>query len=250
MTAKILTWDVESYPLEAFAWSLWDKNIPLAMMKAPGRISCFAAKWHSSRTVMFFAEWQEGGHEGMVRKAHSLLDEADISVTFNGKKYDVPRMNRELVRLGLTPPSPRREVDLYQVVARNMKFQSNRLGYVAAELGLEEQKGSNEGFNLWRKCMAGDAKAQAAMARYCKQDVRTTEALYDRLLPWIPSHPHLGLYTDDDNPVCGQCGKAGTLQRRGFAVTTLGKFQRWQCQSCSAWSRGKRSVKMLEERVI
>lgn len=250
MTAKVLVFDVESIPLEAWAWSLWDKNIPLAMMKAPGRICCFAAKWHGAKRTMWFSEWDDGGHEGMVRKAHNLFEEADILVGYNSKKYDTPRMKREFVRLGLQPPAPYREVDLYRVAASQFKFQSNRLGYVAQELDLPEQKGGHEGFGLWRKCMEGDARAIAAMRRYNIGDVKVTEALYDRLLPWIPSHPQLALYTDDDTPVCNRCGVADSLQRRGFAVTTLGKFQRWQCQSCSAWSRGKRSVKMLEERAI
>ena len=87
--------------------------------------------------------------------------------------------------------------------------------------------------------MAGKEKAWNLMRKYNKQDVVITEKLYDKLLPWIPNHPNKGLHDDIDD-ACPNC--AGTdLRREGFAYTSLGKYQQYQCRDCGKWLRsGKR----------
>ncbi|NIV35232.1 MAG: hypothetical protein GWN58_38990, partial [Anaerolineae bacterium] len=51
--------------------------------------------------------------EGMLEGAWELLDEADAVVHYNGKKFDIPTLNREFVKYGFTPPSPYKQIDLY-----------------------------------------------------------------------------------------------------------------------------------------
>ena len=88
------------------------------------------------------------------------------------------------------------------------------------------------------------------VARYCKQDVRTTTELYDRLLPWISNHPHMGLYGDTvEQHVCQNCGSAN-VQKRGFQPTRLGRYQRYQCMSagCGRWNQGKKLLDSVDLR--
>ena len=252
MTARILVYDVETFPNVGRFWGLWRQNIAPGQIITPGRVCGVGAKWHGSKNVMWFSEFHDaGGHEEMVRKTHNLFDQADIVVGYNQKKFDTPRMRTAFVQYGLQPPSPFKEVDLYQVVSRQLSLPSNKLGYVAEYFGLEQQKMKNEGDGLWRKCMEGDAKAWATMRSYCKRDVKVTEALYERVRPWIPSHPHLGLYVDTDDPMCGHCG-GRHLQRRGYAVTQLGNYPRFQCQTegCGKWSRGKKAERYIDVRGV
>lgn len=252
MTAKILIYDIERFPNNAWIWDRFDiKFVPMDMIKTRARTCAVGAKWVGAKTTMYTSEFhEEGGHEAMVRKAHSWFEEADIIVGFNNKSFDRRHLKTAFEQYGLRLHSPVKEVDLYQVVKRNLKLPSNRLTDVAKELGLTQLKMEHEGFLLWVKCMEGDEKAWSRFRRYCKQDVAVTEELYHRILHLIPGHPHLGLYTDDDNPVCGQCGSERPLQRRGFERTNLGKFQRYQCTACSKFSRGKRALMYVEERPV
>jgi hypothetical protein len=48
------------------------------------------------------------------------------------------------------------------------------------------KKREHEGFALWLKCEAGDAKAWKAMRQYNIQDVRLTEKLFEEYRPWLP----------------------------------------------------------------
>ena len=91
---------------------------------------------------------------------------------------------------------------------------------------------------LWKNVMAGQAAAIKSMASYCKNDVNLTAKLYDRLLPWIPNHANFGLYVNADNPVCPKCGSTH-LQRRGYSMTRVMRYARYQCQDCGSWSRGR-----------
>jgi hypothetical protein len=95
--------------------------------------------------------------------------------------------------------------------------------------------------------MAGDPKAWALFKRYNVQDVRLTEDLYYRLQPWIVAHPHRGLVDGVDGDSCGKCG--GTdLARRGFLLTNVGRYQRYQCSGCGAWSRGGQRLGSVDVR--
>ena len=61
-----------------------------------------------------------------------------------------------------------------------------------------------------------------------------------RARPWIDNHPTLTLYVAEDESGllrCPRCANA-TLQKRGFHMTKVSRFQRYQCQTCGTWSRG------------
>jgi hypothetical protein len=169
-----------------------------------------------------------------VRRAHELMDEADILVHYNGDSFDIKHLNREFVEAGLAPPSPSRSVDLYKEVKKRFRFPSNKLDYVAQKLGVGG-KVSHTGHKLWVDCLNQDPKAWALMRRYNIGDVRLTEKLYDRLRPWIHGHPHLGLFTGEERS-CDKCGSTN-LKQEGRTTTAVTAYVRFQCEDCGGWSR-------------
>lgn len=207
---------------------------------------CFAAKWSDTKRVEFYSEHHDG-HDEMVGQAWRLWDEADAIVHFNGTNFDLPHLRREFLLSGLTPPSPVQEIDLLRVVRKHFRFTSNKLDHVSQQVGLSG-KVSHEGHGLWTKCLAGDELAWKRMRKYNIGDVKLTEELYHRLLPWIDGHPHEGLHSGDDG-VCGRCGSA-EIQPRGFSYTAVSKFQRYRCAGCGSWSRGKSAVSRIDERAV
>lgn len=235
---KTLLIDIETSPNLAYVWSLFNQDVALSQIHKTTEVICFAAKWQGERK-MYFASVHEDGKDAMVLLARDLLDEADVVMHYNGKRFDIPHLNREILLAGLTPPAPFQQIDLYSVVKRRFKFQSGKLAHVAKQLGLAG-KVKHEGFELWVKCMMGQKTAWKTMKRYNKQDVHLLEDVYERLQPWVPNHPSRTLYDGaGDCPVCGH----DRLQRRGYAYTKVSKYQRWQCQGCGAWLRsGKRSA--------
>lgn len=245
---KILTLDIETSPSMAYVWKLWKENIPLARLVDTGEVMCLSAKWYGVDEPMFYSKFHNGEQE-MVQAAHYLLSESDIIVTYNGKKFDVPHLNREFITHELTPPAPYSHIDLYHTVRSKFKFASNKLDHVAEQLGLGN-KFEHSGFDLWVKCMGGDPEAWEEMKTYNIQDVILTEQVYDKVKPWVTGVPHYSLFTDDtETPACSVCGSA-ELRKQGHAITTSSVYQRYRCADCGKYTRGNTALRRVNTRGV
>jgi len=246
MAPKLLTVDIENRPSLGYIWDLWNQNLSLPQMVEYAETICFAAKWHHSKQIEYYSTYHHGKEE-MVAQAHRLLSEADVVIGYNSKKFDLKHLNREFILAGMEPPAPYQQVDLYLAVRNQFKFASNKLDHVAQQLSLGG-KTQHTGFQLWVDCMAGSEKAWNLMRRYNKQDVVLTEKLYDKLLPWIPNHPNVGLY-DGIEDGCVACGSTN-LQSRGYAYTSMSSYQRLVCLDCGKWNRGNKRMEAGSTRGI
>lgn len=242
---RILTLDLETSPNIAHVWGLWQQNVSLNQLMESTQVISWAGKWYGDKKVEFWSEFHHG-KEAMLERAHAVLDEADAVVGFNHKSFDMKHLRREFAEQGWLPPSPWKDIDLLAVVKANFRFPSNKLQYVSTALGLKG-KVQHSGHDLWVRCMAGEETAWATMRRYNKQDVVLTEQLYEKLLPWIHNHPSVALDNGVDG--CNRCGSTN-LQRRGFDTTSLGKFQRYQCQDCGGWLRGGKREEFVDLRGV
>lgn len=229
---KILCLDIETSPNVVYTWGLFDQNIGLNQVISQTKVICFAAKWLGQRKIHFYSDHHHG-HEEMVQKAHDLLSEADVVMHYNGKRFDIPHLHREFLEAGMHPPEPFAQIDLLTVMRGNFKYVSNKLDNISKQLGLEG-KIAHEGFELWRKCLAGDEAAWRRMKRYNRQDVVLLEELYELVRPWVKSHPNMTLL--DGRGDCPTCGSS-KLYKRGVHRTQVSVFQRYQCQDCGAYSR-------------
>lgn len=232
MDSKILYLDIEWSPATVYTFDMWNANFSPEKIIDDGGLLCFCAHWEGSKEYLFYSEWDDG-REGMAKAALDLLSQADAVVTYNGDKYDLPKLRGAMILTGLTAPPPPTSIDVIKTI-KKLGFVMNRLAYVGPLLGVGSKK-KHEGFMLWRLVMEGDPKARMRMRRYCIQDVRLLVHLYKRVQPYIQDHPHLG----DNKGQCGACG-SNHVQLRGFRRTKYFKVQRLQCQECGAWSTGTR----------
>jgi len=233
---NILMIDIETAPIKAYAWGIWQQNIGINQIVEPGYTLCFAAQWLGEDNMMF-SSIHEDGRDEMVRKAHHLIDTADMVVHYNGTKFDIPILNQEFLQSKLGPASPHINIDLLRTVKQRFRLPSNKLDYVARVLGLEG-KVKNSGMSLWIDVMAGDEDAWEDMKTYNIQDVKLLEDVYYELLPWIKNHPNMALWdTEQQNDrQCPTCGSIH-LQKRGTYYTQTMTYQRYHCQGCGAWSK-------------
>lgn len=232
---RILTLDIETSPSVVYTWGRFKQNIGLNQVVEDGRILCFAAKWYSDPNVLYFGE-NTHTHEEMIAAAHELLSDADITIGYNHKSFDLKHFRREFMLAGMTPPSPTSDVDLLTVVKGTAKYESNKLDNIATRLGLGS-KVKHEGFDLWKSCLNGDKAAWKRMQTYCIGDVKLTEKLYDELRPWIRNHPHIGFYANADAVTCNRCGSKD-LKRNGTYTAQVIRYVRYECGHCGSWVRG------------
>ncbi|UOF79705.1 polB [Caudoviricetes sp.] len=239
---NILTLDIETAPLSAYTWGLWEQNIGLDMVKNDWRILSVAWKWLGHKTVHFeSAEIVRGevNDARLLQTLYGMLDHADIVVTQNGLDFDIKRINARLVEAGYSPYTPVRHIDTKRVAKQVFGFTSNRLEWMGERIAgvVKDKHRKFPGFELWRECLAGNLAAWAEMEKYNKRDVLATEALYLKLRPWIPNHHNVAVYREDGVLACPRCGCHGWMQKRGKTVTNGGVYTRLVCGSCGGWSR-------------
>jgi DNA polymerase elongation subunit (family B) len=240
---KILHLDIETAPNMAYVWRTFKANIRADHMVQGSYVLCFAAKWHGKRGTMFVRH----DKEDIASAAHDLMSEADAIVHYNGNRFDIPHLNRAILKADLKPASPHKNIDLFQVVIRKFKFSPSSLDGVARDLGIGA-KVNTHGFETWLGCMAGNETAWRRMERYNRHDVRLTEQIYTKVLPWITNHPHVGLH-DGDDARCTNCG-SDNLMRNGYTYTQVSRYQKFQCKDCGVHMRSSKRLALAEMRQI
>jgi DNA polymerase elongation subunit (family B) len=234
---NLLTIDIETRPIVAYAWGIRDQNIGINQIIEPGGILSFAAKFHGKREVHFRSAWDDG-ELALLRAAHRLLDEADAVMGWNSDRFDVRWLYGQFVKHGMSRPSPFVKVDLMKSARHYLYLPSYKLDFVAQFLGVG-QKVKTGGFELWTDVLAGCPKAQALMKRYNIADTKLTEAVFDRLSEkgWVRGLPN---YAIEGGHACPHCGSE-RLQARGYQHSKTRRYKRYQCRDCHGWSQAATS---------
>jgi hypothetical protein len=234
---KIITLDIETAPNVAYVWGFWKQNIGLKQVKENGYIMSFAAK-ELGKDKILYEENRSNNDKKLCESLIGVLDDADIIVAHNGISFDLPIILGRAAVHGLRPPSPYKVIDTLKAARRYFRFPSNTLAYLAKVFGVEEKLEHKDfpGFELWLECLRKNPAAWEEMKIYNIQDVETLEQVYLKMRPYILDHPNIGVYQEDDVPVCPKCGSKH-IHFRGYYNTTVGKYRRFQCNSCGGWGR-------------
>ena len=236
---KILVFDIETTPMEVLVWGLYKQRIPPDNVIKEWSVLSWAGKWLFESKVMSNiatpdeAKNREDGR--IVKSIWDLLNEADIVIAHNAKRFDVRRLNARFIVNGLQPPLPYQVIDTLKETQKLFAFSSHKLDAINRVLGLTQK--IDVDYNLWKQCIAGDELALKRMERYNRQDVIALEELYAKIRPWIKSHPNLGLYYDIPTTVCPNCGSQD-ITWEGYYYTPMGRYETYRC-SCGAIGRSR-----------
>lgn len=242
---KILLFDIETSPILANIWGLWTETRDFKFVDVDWYVLSWSAKWLDSKTTIVkslpdYPNYKKNPQDdsALLKDLWKLLDEADIVIGHNAKKFDVKKINTRFLINGLFPPSTYRVIDTLEIAKRHFAFTSNRLDTLGQILGLGK-KADTGGFTLWKNCMMGDMPSWKKMCKYNKQDVVLLEKVYLKLRPYWNNHPNTAIDSlTGDDVVCPMCGSVDLI-RRGYAYTNASKFARLCCKSCGKWSRTK-----------
>lgn len=243
---KILIFDLETAPMQAFVWGRWKQNIALNQTISEWFIICWSAKWlYSSEVMGDVLTSEEALNEDdsrVVKSLWNLINEADIVIAHNGNKADIPWMNTRFIINNLTPPKPYFSIDTCLVARKQFNFSSNRLDALATYFNLSNNKLDTD-FTLWRDCIKGNKEALHYMLEYNKMDVKVLEEVYLRLRPWIKNHPNISniLSSRHSCPFCGHEELKEVVGKSYF--TNVNEYKLYECSHCKGISRGRTSIK-------
>lgn len=241
-TPRVLIFDIETAPLEVLSWGIRDQHIGVSQIKKDRSILCFAAKWLGEKDVMFHGT---GGQKDVredrfiCERLHKILSQADVLITQNGRRFDLPIVKGRFLVHGLKPLPDIEHIDTC-VMARSMGLVSAKLEYLTELLCphlAKSKHNSFPGMDLWKACLgmmgaSQQKKAWREMSDYNKQDVRGTEGVYERLVPW-GNNVEMNAFHEGTHYAC-TCG--GTeFMRNGLRAKRTGVYTRLQCRKCGRW---------------
>lgn len=234
---KIIFFDIETTPLEYYKWQ-FDRNpfINPASIKKDWYIISACWKSHGNATVSSSAISKPGDDYNVVKALREALATADIIVGHCIDRFDLPNLNTRLIYHGLQPLPNILTVDTRKMAKKTFGFTSNKLDYLAKFLGVGEKIETEYG--LWIEVMNGSKTALTKMVKYNKHDVVINELVYDKMLPFMKGHPHMGAMRGEDrNYSCTNCGSTD-IKLNGIRYTAAGvKKQELQCRGCHHYSK-------------
>jgi ribosomal protein L40E len=232
--SKKLFYDIETAPIVGTVWGKYEQNLIWTIND--WYMLMFAYKWeHEKKTHVValpdFKLYKKDPTNDLevVKKLHELFNEADIVVAHNGDQFDQKKSNARFIYHDLEPVAPYQSIDTKKVAKRYFNFTSNKLDDLGTHFKLGNKLHTD--YTLWQGCMSGDMKAWKAMKKYNIQDVVLLEKVYQKMMPWMTTHPNIA--TIDNKPsVCPKCGAENSMQARGYRYTKVARYKCFRCREC------------------
>ena len=255
---KILLYDLETSLIKSYHWGLWQQNISIGAIIEDWYIICWSAKWLGTDTMINSSVHTAKGEpytrtrdneKAVVLALWKLVDEADILIAYNGKKFDRKKMNAKFLEYGLPEPAPYKVIDPMLICKGNFALTSNKMDFVSKYVSSNEEGKLSTNLQLWIDAMNDDTIALDRMQEYCDEDINVLERVYLAVRHWDKNAPNLALHYDDNKVRCNSCGSDHLIPipNRTFN-TNLSKFEIVRCGNCQKVLRTRTSTLSKEKK--
>jgi DNA polymerase elongation subunit (family B) len=189
---KVLIFDIETAPILAHVWGLFDQNVGLNQIQSDWHVLSWAAKWADDPSSKILYQDQRNAKDvtndkKILESIRDLLDQADLVVTQNGIKFDSKKLNARFLFHDIKSPSSYRHRDTLRMAKKHFNLTSYKLEYMTDKFCKKYKKLKHKkfpGHELWKECLKGNKEAWKEMEKYNKHDVLATEELYNILKEW------------------------------------------------------------------
>lgn len=234
---KILYFDIETTLAKSYHWGQWKQNLSVKQQIQESHMLSHAWAWGDGEvysSVLTPEEVLNQDDERIVYEIWSLLDNCDVVVAHNGKRFDVKKVNGYFLKYGLPKPSSYKVIDTLEIAKKHFNLPFKSLEYLAKFLNVELKQDSG-GIQTWIDCDRGDPEALATMEFYNRGDVVTLREIHNKLKGWDNNGVNIALYNDNHNALCTHCGSDDiSVITDKFAYTPQRKYQLFRCNSCQA----------------
>lgn len=189
---KILIFDIETAPILAHVWGLFDQNVGLNQIETDWHVLSWSAKWLDDPASKVMYQDQRNvknvtNDKKILESIRNLLDQADLVVTQNGIKFDSKKLNARFLFHEIKSPSSYRHRDTLRMAKKHFNLTSYKLEYMTDKFCKKYKKLKHKkfpGHELWKECLKGNKEAWEEMKKYNCHDVLATEELYLVLKEW------------------------------------------------------------------
>jgi DNA polymerase III epsilon subunit-like protein len=240
---KILVYDIETNLNKVLVFNTKDiKYIPPEAIIKNTSVLTIAYKWlddADSKTKVISVghnkvKYRKDPYDDteVLSKFLPILEEADYLLAHYGDKFDMKYLAGRYFLNQLAPFPIVQTVDTCLLSKRHFKINSNKLDYIASQLGIGRK--SPMCLNDWIGCTNSCTESIKKMEKYNIQDVLLLQEVFHKMLPYVQTKINLNHFSDSKH-VCPQCGSM-QLEKRGFYYNKATKKQRLKCKKCNHWS--------------
>ena len=105
---KMLYYDIETTLAKSYHWGQWQQNLSVKQQIQESHMLSHAWSWNDEEvfsSVLTPEEVLSQDDERIVYECWSLLDNCDIVVAHNGKRFDIKKVNGYFLKYGLPKPT-------------------------------------------------------------------------------------------------------------------------------------------------
>lgn len=248
MKKKRLIFDIEVSPNIGWFWKPehW-LRVDHSNIILEGKIICICYKWADEKEVYFLTWDHKHNEREMLLKFIKVVNQADELVTHNGDKFDIPWVRTRCLVNGVSMMPDYVSIDTCKEAKHKFNFMSNKLSHIAKVCGLGEKLDTG-GAKLWKQVLMGETElenrdfwkrlllgnnpaALKKMVRYCKNDVRLLERVWNKINPYIRAKSHFGEATN----TCPECGSNHIVINK-HTITAGGTHKvSFHCRDCGKY---------------
>lgn len=232
---KILIYDIETAPLQAWIWRCGEQRVnPSQLVEGKDRydIICLAYAWlDSNEKGVLDWNFKKQDSKPMVKEFTEMCDYADMIIGKNNKRFDDKHINTMRLIHGLDgrPDLMSKVDDLEVQMRKHFYLPSNGLDYFSKILGFggKSPVGFEDWINIVTKHPTKGEAALKKMKKYCLKDVLDTKNIWNYCRKHIKPRYN---YSKEQQKglVCANCGSVWT--RKNGTITTNGKqYQNMYC---------------------
>lgn len=242
---KILILDIETSQMKFKAWRPGKQYLGHDRMIEDWSVLSWSAKWLGTPEdkIMYSDTRNERNPKNdkkIIKQIWQLLEEADIVLTQNGDRFDLPKLRSRFEFYSLGEPSHFEKWDSFKIANKYLSEASHSLAFMTKKFCKKYNKSGHKkypGISLWDACEDGNIEAFQEMEDYNKIDVLALEEYYvTRLRHW--HKPNLNMYHEQDTFFCA-CGSS--------SFNTLKPFpngdKQMRCKVCKAVYKIKQGKK-------
>lgn len=232
---KILFYDIETTPLQAWVWKC-GKQVVRHNQLVTGRdiydVICITYCWNDNKKAQAL-DWgyTEQDSSQMIAQFDDLIKSADVTIGKNSDRFDVKHINTRRLLSGLPgmPDWTRYTDDLEKQMRKYFYLPSYSLDYFSKILGLggKVKMEFDDWINIVTKHPELGLKAFNKMIGYGKKDVEDTRAMWN----------HCAAHVEPKFKELESCKHCGGLDfyKNGTRMSGRMLYQRFDCKKCGSY---------------
>ena len=241
---KILFLDIETLPTIGVFYSRQNPWVSPKQIIQHGMIASFQYAYNDGAVINMNA-WDMGlvPDKGMLQPKHvqslvkfmrDIVDDADIVVGHNGKRFDIAKLYGFLVKHDF---APMRQPDIYDTLtaARRIgKFEANSLDDLAHYFGITRKLAGGMSYDRGIQALCGDEATWREIIDYGDNDVHMLRELYLKIRPHSIGnlHPNMNHYFADLKTRCVVCGSTNIKYLPDYKRTPVQAYNMARCDTC------------------